>query len=583
MPNCQLLGPYELPTYEGQEVHYMRDDNASMNSGIETPLIAPNTVHGAVDYKGRPVTRSNFGGWRSAWFIIVVEVAERSAYKGIAGNLISYLTGPLGQPVATAAANVNLWIGTGALLPLLGAFVADSYFGRYRTIVLSSVVYILGLGLLTLSATLISYSSSKSYSPQMRLVLIFISLYLVAIGLAGHKPCLQSFGADQFDEQHPEERKSRSSFFNWWYFSICSGMLLTLLILNYIQDNLSWSLGFGIPCITMIIGLVVFLLGTRTYRYTIQSYEKSPFVRIARVFAAAIRNRKSTLSAVATKQEAHQSFEQFRFLNKALLAPNGSKEGGESCSITEVEEAKAVLSLIQIWTTCLTFGIVFAQVSTFYTKQGATMDRKVFPGFDISAASLQSFGNLTIVLLTPVYDRIFVPIARSFTSKHSGITMLQRIGTGIVMSMIGMAVAALVEMKRLRTAKDYGLVDKPDAIIPMSVWWLIPQYTLDGVSHVFTMVGIQEFFYDQAPTELRSMGVALYLSVIGVGSFLSSFLISAIEEATGGDGRDSWFANNLNRAHLDYFYWLLAGLCAVSFVLYMHFAKSYIYNKKGKL
>ncbi|KAJ7945745.1 protein NRT1/ PTR FAMILY 5.10-like [Quillaja saponaria] len=299
----------------------------------------------------------------------------------------------------------------------------------------------------------------------------------------------------------------------------------------------------------MIIGLVLFLLGAGTYRYTIQSNEKSRFVRIARVFAAAIRNRKPTLPAVATKQEAHQSFEQFRFLNKALLAPNGSKEGGEIFSTTEVEEAKAVLSLIQIWATCLTFGIVFAQVSTFYTKQGATMDRKVFPGFDISAASLQSF----------------------------------RIGTGIIISIVGMAVAALVEMKRLETAKDYGLVDEPGAVNPMSVWWLIPQYTLDGVSHVFAMIGIQEFFYDQARTELRSMGVALYLSVFGVGSLLSSFLISAIEEATGGDRRDSWFANNLNRAHLDYFYWLLAGLGAVSFVLYVHFAKSYIYNMKGKL
>ncbi|KAJ7945746.1 protein NRT1/ PTR FAMILY 5.10-like [Quillaja saponaria] len=121
----------------------MGNNDVSRNSAMETPLLLQDTVDGAVDYKGRPVNRYNSGGWRSAWFIIGVEAAERSAYYGIGGNLITYLTGPLGQPVATAAANVNAWIGTGSLLPLLGAFIADSYLGRYRAILVASLIYIL--------------------------------------------------------------------------------------------------------------------------------------------------------------------------------------------------------------------------------------------------------------------------------------------------------------------------------------------------------------------------------------------------------------------------------------------------------
>uniref|UniRef100_A0A2N9F396 Major facilitator superfamily (MFS) profile domain-containing protein n=1 Tax=Fagus sylvatica TaxID=28930 RepID=A0A2N9F396_FAGSY len=559
---------------------------------MDTPLVFE-TVDGAVDYKGQPVLRSHSGGWRSAYFIIGVEVAERFAFYGISSNLITYLTGPLGQSTATAAENVNAWSGTASLLPLLGAFVADSFLGRYRTILIASLIYILGLGLLTLSAMLPSLSTSDYVdtnmlhsSHQLQVILFFFSLYLVAIGQGGHKPCVQAFGADQFDGLDPEECKAKSSFFNWWYFGVSGGASVTMFVLSYIQDNVSWGLGFGIPCILMVIALGVFLLGTRTYRYSVKGDEKSPFLRIGRVFVAAVKNWRTTPLAIDIEEEDqatlwHHSSKQFKFLNKALLSPDGLKEEGNICTESEVEEAKAVLRLVPIWVTSMGYAVVFAQISTFFTKQGATMDRTIFPGFDIPAAALQCFEGLSIILFIPIYDRIFVPIARAFTRNLSGITMLQRIGIGMLLSAICMVVAALVEMKRLKTAQEFGLVDMQDVTIPMSVWWLVPQYVLAGIADVFTMVGLQEFFYDQVPIELRSVGLALYLSIFGVGSFISCFLVTVIEEATGREGRDGWFADNLNRAHLDYFYWLLAGLSAVALAAYLYFAKSYIYNRRS--
>ncbi|KAK4800288.1 hypothetical protein SAY86_020775 [Trapa natans] len=383
--------------------------------GANSPLLE-DVVDGSVDHKGRPVRRSSSGGWRSAGFIIGVEVAERFAYYGISSNLINYLTGPLGQSVATAAENVNAWSGTASLSPLLGAFIADSFIGRYCTIVVASVIYILALGLLTLSAVIPSLSpsycqagdSNGCFPPLHQVVLFFFSLYLVAIAQGGHKPCVQAFGADQFDGQDPWEYRAKSSFFNWWYFCMNLGILVTLLILNYIQDNLNWGLGFGLPCISMAAALVLFLLGSRTYRFRVKGDEQSPFLRLSSVFVAAYRNRKTTSLAIVNDQECCgtlpcESSEQFKFLNKALLAPDGSKEDGKP--------------------------------PTFFTKQGLTMDRSI--GHD-------------------------------------------------------------------------ALQESPRA----------------------------------SPCSRES------------------------EPAMGGGGRETWFANNLNRAHLDYFYWLLAD--EVGVVLQVH-------------
>ncbi|KAA0043474.1 protein NRT1/ PTR FAMILY 5.10-like [Cucumis melo var. makuwa] len=563
-----------------------------MFNKMEAPLL-DEMVEGAVDYNGHPVCRFTSGGWRSASLIIGVEIAERFAFYGASSNLINFLTDQLQQSTARAAKNINAWSGTAALLPLLGAFLADCFLGRYRTIIISSALYVLGLGLLTVSATLPSLGISACQQTEkflpcspnpVQVILFFFSLYLVAFAQGGHKPCVQAFGADQFDGQHPEESKAKSSFFNWWYFGISLAGFLTVNVMSYVQDYLSWSLGFGIPCIVMVFALAIFLLGTRKYRFGNRGDEENPFVRIGRVFITAIRNWHVNSSEIAHEEETHgllpnHNSKQLRFLNKALIVPNNLKEDGHACSINEVEEAKAVLRLIPIWVTCLAYAIVLSQISTFFTKQGVTMDRSIVVGFEVPAASLQCFTGLGIIISLLIYDRILIPIARKFTGKPSGITMLQRIGFGMLLSIISMVIAALVEGKRLKTAQEYGLVDLPKAIIPLSIWWLVPQYILFGVADTFTLVGLQEFFYDQVPSGLRSIGLSLYLSILGIGNFLSSFLISAIEKLTSGDGKQSWFDNNLNKAHLDYFYWLLVVLSAVGLAAFLFSARTYIYNK----
>jgi len=260
------------------------------------------------------------------------------------------------------------------------------------------------------------------------------------------------------------------------------------------------------------------------------------------------------------------------FLAKAMI----SREGVEPCSGRDVDDAKALVRLIPIWITYVVSTIPYAQYITFFTKQGVTVDRRILPGVEIPAASLLSFVGVSILISVPLYERVFLPIARKITKKPFGITMLQRIGAGMVLSVFNMMLAALVESKRLKIAREHGLVDKPDVTVPMSIWWFVPQYLLLGMIDLFSMVGTQEFFYDQVPTELRSIGLSLSLSAMGLSSFLSGFLISLIDWATGKDG---WFNSNLNRAHVDYFYWLLAAFTAIAFFAFLFISKMYVYRR----
>ncbi|XP_026449122.1 protein NRT1/ PTR FAMILY 5.10-like isoform X2 [Papaver somniferum] len=524
-----------------------------------------------VNYRGEKVnlsTENKYGGWKSASHIIICEVGETIAYYGILSNLITYLIGPpLNQSTVAAATNINTWSGFVWMLPLLGGFLADSYFGRFHTIFFSSLIYILGLGLLTLSVALPSLISQPECI---------------------HSSDTTTTGNSyQFDVRNQKECASKSSFFNWWFFGQCVGSSISFLILTYVQENINWTLGFGIPCIFMVIALVVFLLGTKSYRFSVKQNKENPLLGILRVFSRAAKNWRTNSSLAATGGTPHDKIpagaHHLKFLDKALIYMPidqvSSTENSIRCNIDQVEDAKVLLRLIPIWITCLMYAVVISQTTTFFIKQGNTMDRSIGPDIHIPAASLLTVMSLSVILLIPIYDRIFVPLARSLTSLPSGITMLQRIGVGMFLSMVTMVVAAVVEKKRLRIALDFGLVDMPKETIPLSLWWLAPQYLLIGVTEIYTIVGMQEFFYDQVPNGLRSMGIAFYLSIIGIGDFLSGFLIFVIEKVTNASGQSSWFSDNLNRAHLDYFYWLLVGLSAANLIAYLYFSKSYLYNR----
>ncbi|URE38740.1 Nitrate transporter 1.1 [Musa troglodytarum] len=262
------------------------------------------TLPDAWDFKGRPAVTSRTGGWSCAATILGVELCERLTTLGIAVNLVTYLTGTMHLGSAASANIVTNFMGTSFMLCLLGGFIADTYLGRYLTIAIFTAVQASGVAILTISTAAPglrppacdgSDSGGCVRASGLQLGVLYLGLYLTALGTGGLKSSVSGFGSDQFDETDGAEKKQMTKFFSWFFFFISLGSLMAVTVLVYIQDNLGRRWGYGICAVAIVFGLVVFLSRTRRYRF--KRLVGSPLTQVAVVVASAWRKRRLALPA----------------------------------------------------------------------------------------------------------------------------------------------------------------------------------------------------------------------------------------------------------------------------------------------
>lgn len=244
-----------------------------------------------------------------------------------------------------------------------------------------------------------------------------------------------------------------------------------------------------------------------------------------------------------------------------------------------MEGAKLILGMLMIWLVTLIPSTIWAQINTLFVKQGTTLDRHLGPNFEIPAASLGSFVTLSMLVCVPMYDRYFVPLMQKKTGHPRGITLLQRLGIGFMIQTLAIAIAYVVEVKRMHAIKAHKILG-PKEIIPMNIFWLMPQYALLGVADVFNAIGLLEFFYDQSPDDMQSLGTTFFTSGIGVGNFLNSFLVTMVDKVSMKNWGKSWIGNNLNDSHLDYYYGFLLVISALNIGGFLWASSKYIYKRE---
>ncbi|CAO2825964.1 unnamed protein product [Amaranthus hypochondriacus] len=541
-----------------------------------------------------PLLGTSKGGFKTLPFIIANEAFEKIASYGILPNMILYLMGGYGMELTTGSNFIFFWNAATNITPVIGAFISDSYLGRFWMIGFGSIISVLGVILLWLTSIIPgarpcdeSGSDCKSWN-AFQLTLLVSALGLMSIGAGGIRSSSLAFGADQLLKNDDLGNAGiLERFFNWYYFAASAAVVVGTTFVVYIQDEFGWKVGLGVPVLLMFLSALSFFFASSFY-VKMKAKAGSVF-SFAQVLMASWRKRNLDLSESTDKvfyrrkgSRLIRPSDKLRFLNKACvvgneedLTPDGTASDPWSlCTINQVEELKAILKVIPLWSTGIMISVTMGQV-TFPVLQAKSMDRHITPNFEIPAGSFGSFTIIAIILWIVIYDRIVIPLASRLMGKPVHLSVRIRMGIGLILSFLSMVVTATVEHIRRKIAIKEGFSDDPTGVTEMSANWLLLQHCLSGMAEAFFAVGQNEFFYSEFPKSMSSVATTLFGVGMSLASLISSLIMTCVDKITSKGGNESWVSSNINKGHFDYFYGLIAGLSLVNFFYYILCSKAY--------
>ncbi|TYI89595.1 hypothetical protein E1A91_D03G067500v1 [Gossypium mustelinum] len=546
----------------------------------------------------REMWRSKKGGLITMPFIIGNESLEKVAGYAVVPNMILYLIKDYHMSVAKGTNILFYWQAATNFTPILAAFVADSYLGRFLIIGFASICSLLGMILLWLTAMVpeskpptCDLLTQRCRSPTAaQMSLLISSFVLISIGAGGVRPCSLAFGADQLDQRdNPKNDRVLESFFGWYYASAAISVLIALTGIVYIQDHLGYRVGFGVSAILMLLSVLVFFIASPLYLKLNPS--KSLLTGFLQVMVVAYKNRNLTFPLPDSTGSYHHRRDsniaapthKLRFLNKACIIKNPGQDiasdGSASnpwslCAVEQVEELKALIKVLPLWSTGIIMSINLSQ-NSFPVLQASSMDRHLTTKFQIPAGSYGMFNIISLALWVILYDRAILPMASKLKGKPVRFSVKLRMGIGLFLTCLAMAVSAIVENARWRKAIREGFLNNPHTVLNMSALWLVPQFCLNGLAEAFTAIGQTEFFYSELPKSMSSIAAALFGLGLAVANLLASVVVSIIDDITSRGGKEGWVSSNINKGRIDNYYWVLTILSVINLLYYFVCAWAY--------
>ncbi|XP_054999033.1 solute carrier family 15 member 3 [Sorex araneus] len=532
--------------------------------------------------------------WRraAAAAVLLVQMLERAAFFGVSSNLVLYLTGVDLHWAGGQASRAELvFLGASYLLSPVGGWLADVYLGRYRALTLSLLLYLAAAGLLAATASSDGRPSFCGEMPAQPLEpgcpesgcppaprspycapTICSALLLLALAASSVRSNLTSFGADQVTVLG---RQASIRFFNWFYWSINVGGVLSLLVVAFVQQNISFLLGYYITVGCVALAFFTFLFATPIF------ITKPPMgSQVSSMLKLAFQNCCPRL------RRPHPE----RAPDGAHLLPAQRSPQGPSPQ-EDVANFQVLVKILPVLVTLVPYWTVYFQMQSTYVLQGLHLQiPNFFPAPTNMSVALKAqsksykfpeawlfLANVVVLLvLVPVKDHLLDPLLLRCKLLASP---LRKMALGMFFGFASVVVAGVLEHERLQyvqrkwVTKQYIGDNLYDAAC-LSIWWQIPQYLLIGISEIFASISGLEFAYSEAPRSMQGALMGLFFCLSGVGSLLGSGLL-AVLSLPGGWMHCPQDSGNINSCHMDLYFFLLAGMQAAAALLFIWIAGRY--------
>uniref|UniRef100_A0A3B4T7W9 Solute carrier family 15 member 1 n=1 Tax=Seriola dumerili TaxID=41447 RepID=A0A3B4T7W9_SERDU len=375
----------------------------------------------------------------SIFFIVVNEFCERFSYYGMRAVLVLYFKYFLRWDDDLATSIYHTFVALCYLTPILGAIVADSWLGKFKTIIYLSIVYAIGQVAMAVSAIHDITDTDRDGTPDnmtFHVVLSMVGLFLIALGTGGIKPCVAAFGGDQFSDHQDRQRRT---FFSVFYLCINGGSLLSTIITPILRaqdcgihsQQKCYSLAFGVPAALMLVALVVFIVGSGMY------YKAEPqgniMLDVCKCIGFAIKNRYRHRSNQYPKRQHWMDWAEEKY-DKLLIA-----------------QIKMVLKVLFLYIPLPMFWTLFDQKGSRWTLQATTMNG-YFGSLVIQPDQMQTVNPILILTLVPIMDSVIYPLINKCGLNF---TPLKRMTVGMLLAAIAFVCAALVQIEIDKTLPTF--------------------------------------------------------------------------------------------------------------------------------
>jgi len=502
-------------------------------------------------------------------YIIGNEACERFCFYGMKAILIVYMTDVLLMSKDSAQEIVHLFNATIYILPLLGAWLADRFLGRYKTILFISLFYCLGNAVLA--------TSDLATSVESKQIILFTGLFIIAIGTGGIKPCVSAFVGDQaggFDSQ------TMTRIYSAFYWSINFGSFFAMLVIPFVRDNWGYGIAFAIPGVFMALATLVFWLGNNTYKHKAPAQPEFLSVLSCRIFGGA----RKACDKFGGEKVAQTTATALRIASFIVIAPiivtlavmayNGATDIAvlsglnetqvKLCALAAVflytvaiaiaglklaatmrvrnffgtvgsmlfckkevteelynaEERKSARNMVRILVTfmlVIPFWSLFDQTASSWLLQGKSMQPLNFTLFGLQinfgAEQMQSLNPLLVMVLIPMLTLLVYPKVKQLASP------LVRMGIGIVLAGISFGIVAV-----LQSILDSG--------VELSILWQAIPYLVLTVAEILVSTTGLEYAYTAAGEKLKSTVSSFWNLTIALGNVLVVCITSIISGAT---------------------------------------------------